>query len=230
MKSKPMPLTVLFAVFIAGLVVAVSLVLENSYNVPNATVLLLGGSGLAALVTLVFAVLSSSKAATSPVDNFRENTLVSPPLILQKPIYSTISLDQFGSGYFSHFLVINAGDAPTIELACTVSRDKKTPLLADRVTFLRSGEEKRVVFNLAGLEKGQYYFITDYLMVSPANGLGSYTRTCLPFEVNKSGHNLVVTTSEITFDFNLSERDRVIVQSEKTPIFNRPAESPVEVG
>jgi hypothetical protein len=173
MKATSMLSKVLFAVFIAGLAVAASLVLENSYGMPNAPVLLLGGAGLAALITLVFAVLSSVKLATGPGDNSGEHLLVSQPLILQKPVYSTISLDQFGSGYFSHFLVINAGDAPAIELACTVSRDKKTSLLADRATFLRSGEEKRVIFNLAGLEKGQYYFITDYLRLSTASSVAS---------------------------------------------------------
>jgi len=152
-----------------------------------------------------------AEAATKTVERMKEQTIMaSRPVIIQKavtkPIAGIESADDgkpcLHSDYHSHFLVMNVGNGPAVELEMSLTNKNKDSLYSHRVTYLRPREE--IEFKdlaLAHREESTYYMACEYKLAFPAETEKTWEQTWLPFKLSKASKEgeIYVVPGELEF-------------------------------
>ena len=209
---------------IAAVMVVLRLVFDVNAEWMNfVTTLILAGATVT-YVVLTFNILRSSQKQADAAIRMAE--LESRPIVIQKAIHQGIDseatqLDYITKidedpHYFYHFLVINAGKGPAIEINVSILNENKNCILSWERAFLRSGEEEVFPFgkardkrqSMSDLEEGIHY----HLVCEYKDTLNYYHQTWMPFKISKAerGNQLYVISDKLELKTNISEEDRLI--------------------
>lgn len=163
-----------------------------------------------------------AEASKKLAEEAREQRLMaSRPIIIQRSVYKQIreapDSDDLSptlrSSHFSHFVVMNVGNGPAMELEVSLMDKEKKKLHSVRVTFLRAGEKRDFIEShreLVERKESTYYLVCEYKHVfAPTTGQ-TWHQTWLPFQLRKSSvkGEMHVVAGELEFH-EVSEKDRI---------------------
>ncbi|MFC1872486.1 hypothetical protein ACFLYV_02055 [Chloroflexota bacterium] len=151
-------------------------------------------------VTIIYAWSTHKQAESSSkaVERMREQTIItSRPVIIQKAVTkpgvkrvklrANDNTHLLTSEYHSHFVVMNVGHGPAVELEISLIDKDKNSCCAQRETYLKPGEE--IVFRDLGLDhrnEGIYYLVCEYKLAFPLETVQKWQQTWLPFKLSKA--------------------------------------------
>jgi integrase/recombinase XerD len=134
------------------------------------------------------------------------------PVVTIRDISQTSSLDSnvLGREYFSHFLIVNEGHGPALQVEMALLDDRQESLDIQRETILRSSES--IEFRPVLLRpEGRYYILCRYRQVSSQDVDAVWAQTRLSFnliEASRKGEVYVVP-GELGFEFGIAEQDKI---------------------
>jgi len=175
-------------------------------------------------VTVFYAGATHRQAVATvrTVELMKEQMSISSrPLIIQKPEcklkagFPNIDIDrrELRSDYFSHFVVMNVGNGPAIEVEVSLMDKEKNRLHSIRETFLRAGEQRDFEdfhADLVNREESTYYLVCEYKRVFPPTSGLNWDQTWLPFRLVKSSKEgeIYVAPGELSL-CEVQEKDRI---------------------
>jgi hypothetical protein len=162
-------------------------------------------------------------ASAKSVERMQEQTIMqSRPIVIQKAVIKTTTdmaeIEEkrpiLRSEYFSHFLVLNVGNGPAIELETSLLGKAKNLLISHRETYLKAGQELEFTdFGLNNYNESNCYLVCEYKMAFPTNTEQTWEQTWLPFEFSKASKEdeVYVAPGELEF--------RVVTKKERIAAF-----------
>ncbi|MFC2051907.1 tyrosine-type recombinase/integrase [Chloroflexota bacterium] len=112
--------------------------------------------------------------------------------------------------YHSHFVVMNEGRGPAIEIEMALLNNRQEWLDTYRETILRANESLEFGPVLHRLE-GSYYILCQYKHVSSQDEDKVWAQTWLPFKLTKASKEgeVYVSPGELVFKFGISTKDKI---------------------
>ncbi len=112
--------------------------------------------------------------------------------------------------YHSHFVVMNEGRGPAIEIEMALLNNRQEWLDTYRETILRANEslEFRPVLHLP---EGRYYMLCQYKYVASQDEDKVWAQTWLPFKVKRASKEgeVYVTPGELEFKLGIPKKDKI---------------------
>lgn len=171
-------------------------------------------------VTMAYAIFTHAQAEASKkmIEEMKEQRLAaSQPIIIQKAEHKLGDLHigdgELPSNYFSHFIIWNAGDGPAIEVEISLLDEQRNPLYSHRETFMRAGEQRKFLPNLADRLESKYYLACEYKRIFSVAGDETRDQTWLPFELLKASKEgeMYVRPGELEFRFRVPKEELIDV-------------------
>jgi hypothetical protein len=146
----------------------------------------------------------------------------SRPMVIQKSVQKSAFEERASeedwsvlrSDYFSHFVVMNVGNGPAIEVEVSLMDKDKNPFHSVRETYLRAGEQREFRefrHDLANRQEATYYLACEYKRVSSSTPVEAWDQTWLPFKLTKASRpgEMYITPGELEFKSEVPEKDRI---------------------